>query len=81
MNFKANRVRSGIAPARAAFAAAVAEKLAGRFMIRSRPGVVQRAPAGRLVSGNFGTRRHEAATAQRVGRVPDGWRRKRLQSG
>jgi hypothetical protein len=46
MNFKANRVRRGIAPARAAFAAAVAEKPAGRFMIRSRTPVVQRHPQG-----------------------------------
>jgi hypothetical protein len=37
-----NRARRGIAQARAAFAAAVAEKPAGRFMIRSRTRVVKR---------------------------------------
>jgi hypothetical protein len=38
------------------------------------------APAGRFLSGNLGTRRREPATPRRVGRVPNGWRRKRFQS-
>jgi hypothetical protein len=41
-----NRVRRGIAQARSVFAAAIAEKPAGRFMIRSRIRVVKRHPKG-----------------------------------
>ena len=53
---------------RAAFAAAVAEKPAGRFMIRSRIRVVKRHPEGDLVSGGFlaPTSLPEAVIAHRV---------------
>jgi hypothetical protein len=66
--------------ARAVFAAAIAEKPARPVHDQEQDAGGAAAPGGRLASGNFGTRRREAATAQRVGRVPDGWRRKRLQS-
>jgi hypothetical protein len=46
LNYETLAICRMLARARAVFAAAVAEKPAGRFMIRSRTRVVQRYPKG-----------------------------------